>query len=117
MNTQTIDLQQTTEQIQNTMVAGGLIILAFYLVVMGLVLANFVLTIITLVKAIKSTSPDKTMWVLVIILVPLIGWILYRVLTREPAYTPQAAATTPPPPPPPPIPPPSPTPCKPPWTK
>jgi hypothetical protein len=101
MNTQTIDLQQTTEQIQNTMVAGGLIILAFYLVVMGLVLANFVLTIITLVKAIKSTSPDKTMWVLVIILVPLIGWILYRVLTREPAYTPQAAATTPRPPQPP----------------
>ena len=95
MNPQQPDLQQLTEQMQNAMLTGGLIGIAVGLFSLGLSLANLVITIMTLVRAIKSNNPDKTMWVLVIILVPLIGWILYRVLTREPIHKPQAAAIIP----------------------
>jgi hypothetical protein len=89
------DMENLLSYYINAMWAMGALYLVFMLFILAFNIVNFVYTITTLVRAIRSNNPDKTMWVLVIILVPLIGWILYRVLTREPVHTPQAAAIIP----------------------
>ncbi|MFA6960085.1 MAG: PLDc N-terminal domain-containing protein [Opitutaceae bacterium] len=89
------DIDKIFGYYMNALWAMGALYLLFILFVLAFNIVNFIYTISTLVRAIRSTSPEKTMWVLVIILVPMIGWILYRVLTREPVYTPQAAAIIP----------------------
>jgi hypothetical protein len=89
------DMENLLSYYINAMWAMGALYLVFMLFILAFNIVNFVYTITTLVRAIRSNNPDKTMWVLVIILVPLIGWILYRVLTREPVHQPQAAAIIP----------------------
>lgn len=89
------DIDKLFSYYMNALWAMGALYLLFILFVLAFNIVNFIYTISTLVRAIKSNNPDKTMWVLVIILVPLIGWILYRVLTREAAHSPQIAASTP----------------------
>lgn len=89
------DIEKILSYYINAMWAMGALYLLFMLFILAFNIVNFIYTITTLVRAIKSNNPDKTMWVLIIILVPLIGWILYRVLTRESAHTPQAAAIIP----------------------
>ena len=42
----------------------------------------FVFWIVALVDCIKSSNPNKIMWVLVIILLPFLGTILYFLLGR-----------------------------------
>lgn len=90
-----LDLKQLLEYQTKAMWAAGSLYIVFMLFVLAFNIVNFIYTISTLVRAIKSNNPDKTLWVLVIILVPLIGWILYRVLTREIVHMPQAAAIMP----------------------
>lgn len=80
------DIDKLFSYYMNALWAMGALYVLFMLFMLAFTLVNFVYTITTLVRAIRSESPDKTMWVLVIILVPLIGWILYRVLTREQAF-------------------------------
>jgi hypothetical protein len=87
-----LDLKQLLEYQTKAIWAAGTLYIVLMLFLLALNIVNFIYTISTLVRAIRSNSPDKTMWVLVIILVPLIGWILYRVLTRDPVHTPQTAA-------------------------
>lgn len=62
----------------------GLVVIAFYAFIMLLALLNMVFTITTLIRAAQSTAHDKLMWVLIIVLLPLFGWIIYRA-TREPS--------------------------------
>ena len=45
----------------------------------------FVLWIVALVDCIKSSNPNKVVWIIVIILVPFLGSILYFLLGRRTA--------------------------------
>ncbi len=68
----------------------GLLMLALYMVAMLLVLLNMVFTVTTLIQAARSDSHDKLMWVLIILLLPLFGWIIYRA-TQRPIQTPRVS--------------------------
>jgi hypothetical protein len=101
MNTESpvLSLKELLEYQTKAMWAAGTLYVVFMLFMLAFTIVNFIYTTSTLVRAIRSNSPDKTMWVLVIILVPLIGWILYRVLTREQALAAyQSSFPVPPPP-------------------
>jgi hypothetical protein len=43
----------------------------------------FILWIVALVDCIKSSNPNKVVWIIVIILVPILGSILYFLLGRS----------------------------------
>ena len=45
----------------------------------------FVLWIVALVDCIKSSNPNKVVWIIVIILLPFLGSILYFLLGRRTA--------------------------------
>jgi hypothetical protein len=45
----------------------------------------FVLWIVAIVDCVKSSNPNKVLWIIVIILLPFIGSILYFLLGRRTA--------------------------------
>ncbi len=58
----------------------GLFALAFILIPAVIGLTAFVFWLSMLVHCLKNESPNKLVWVLLIIFIPLLGAVLYRVI-------------------------------------
>jgi len=58
----------------------GLFALILFLIPAAIGLAVFVFWLSMLVHCLKNESPNKLVWVLLIIFIPLLGAVLYRVI-------------------------------------